>query len=520
MELKKKYIHMSHEKGRAMSQVTLDDDYNVPESKPDIVRIITTKGAIHLEEAKAETGHVLLRGNLGFQVLYRSDGEENDIAYLEGEIPFSETVNLDGAEEFDPVKATWDIEDLNIGIINSRKLSIRSLIVFHVQMDEVRDEEISYAMENEEDYEIRKENIEALQLVTAKKDTCRFKNEIILPSNKPNIRELLWKNVQLRGLESRIGEDVIQFNGELLIYILYQGNEEDERLQWLETTVPLQGEVDCSGCRDQLVSYVGVDDVSFDVEVKPDYDGEERVLVVDAVADLDIKLWEEEQFEMLQDVYSLKEDVRPVFEDITFEKLLMKNNAKCRASEQLQLEATQENMLQICCAEGSVQIDTHEISGNGVYVEGTVAVELLYITTDDEMPIGSLKGFLPFHQTIEVPGIEKNSRYEIESGLEQLTTILIDNTQVEIKAVINLNLIAFSIGNRKRVQEVNCQEADYESLQKIPGLVGYIVKDGDDIWNIAKENHTTVREIMETNELSSDRVGKGDKLLIVKNMGA
>lgn len=54
--------------------------------------------------------------------------------------------------------------------------------------------------------------------------------------------------MQLRGLESRIGEDVIQFNGELLIYILYQGNEEDERLQWLETTVPLQGEVDCSGC--------------------------------------------------------------------------------------------------------------------------------------------------------------------------------------------------------------------------------------------------------------------------------
>ena len=71
-----------------------------------------------------------------------------------------------------------------------------------------------------------------------------------------------------------------------------------------------------------------------------------------------------------------------------------------------------------------MQIDTHEISGNGVYVEGTVAVELLYITTDDEMPIGSLKGFLPFHQTIEVPGIEKNSRYEIKSGLEQLTTIL------------------------------------------------------------------------------------------------
>lgn len=520
MELKKKYIHMSHEKGRAMSQITLDDDYNVPESKPDIMRIITVKGEIHLEEVKAETGRVSLRGNLGFQVLYRSDQEGNGIAFLEGSIPFTENLNLDGAEEFDPVKVKWEIEDLNIGIINSRKLSIRSLVVFTAVMDEIRDEEISTAMENEEDYEVRKENVEALQLVAAKKDTCRLKNEVILPSNKPNIQELLWKNVQLRGLDTRIVEDAIQFSGELLLYVLYRGNEEEDRLQWFETTVPLQGEVDCSGCRENLVSYVGVDDITFEVEVKPDYDGEERMLTVDALAELDIKLWEEEEFEMLMDVYSLKEEVEPVLENIVFERLLMKNNAKCRATERLELEEHQENILQVCSAEGSVQIDTHEISGNGVYVEGTVAVELLYITTDDEMPIGSLKGFLPFHQTIEVPGMEPDGRYELESGLEQLTTILIDNSQVEIKAVIDLNLIAFSSKNRRKIQEVNKKETDYESLQKIPGLTGYIVKEGDEIWNIAKENHTTVAEIMNTNELSSDQVKKGDKLLIVKSMGA
>lgn len=520
MELKKKYIHMSHEKGRATNQITLDDDYNVPESKPDIMRIITVKGEIHLEEVKAETGRVVLRGNLGFQVLYRSDQEGNGIAFLEGSIPFTENLNLDGTEEFEPVKVKWEIEDLNISIINSRKLSIRSLVVFTAVMDEIRDEGISTSMENEEDYEVRKENVEALQLVVAKKDTCRLKNEIILPSNKPNIQEVLWKSVQLRGLDTRIVEDAIQFSGELLLYILYRGNEEEERLQWFETTVPIQGEVDCSGCRENLVSYVGVDDITFEVEVKPDYDGEERMIIVEAVAELDIKLWEEEEFEMLTDVYSLKDEVEPVFEEIVFERLLMKNNAKCRATERLELEEHQENILQICSAGGSVEIDTHEISGNGIYVEGTVAVELLYITTDDDMPIGSLKGYLPFHQTIEVPGMEADGRYELESGLEQLTTILIDNSQVEIKAVIDLNLIAFSARKRKKIQEINKKEMDYESLQKIPGLTGYIVKEGDEIWTIAKENHTTVEEIMNTNELLSDQVKKGDKLLIVKSMGA
>ena len=86
--------------------------------------------------------------------------------------------------------------------------------------------------------------------------------------------------------------------------------------------------------------------------------------------------------------------------------------------------------------------------------------------------------------------------------------------------MIDLNLIAFSSKNRRKIQEVNKKETDYESLQKIPGLTGYIVKEGDEIWNIAKENHTTVAEIMNTNELSSDQVKKGDKLLIVKSMGA
>ncbi len=33
-----------------------------------------------------------------------------------------------------------------------------------------------------------------------KKDTMRIKEEITLASNKPNISELLWQNMEVRGL--------------------------------------------------------------------------------------------------------------------------------------------------------------------------------------------------------------------------------------------------------------------------------------------------------------------------------
>ena len=59
---------------------------------------------------------------------------------------------------------------------------------------------------------------------------------------------------------------------------------------------------------------------------------------------------------------------------------------------------------------------------------------------------------------------------------------------------------------------------DYEELQKIPGIVGYIVKDGDTLWSIAKRYFTTVDDIRDQNE-GIEEVKPGDKLLIVKEIG-
>ena len=45
--------------------------------------------------------------------------------------------------------------------------------------------------------------------------------------------------------------------------------------------------------------------------VKPDYDGEERMLALDLTLDLDIHVWREEPVEVLEDLYSLKKNLIP-----------------------------------------------------------------------------------------------------------------------------------------------------------------------------------------------------------------
>ena len=53
-------------------------------------------------------------------------------------------------------------------------------------------------------------------------------------------------------------------------------------------------------------------------------------------------------------------------------------------------------------------------------------------------------------------------------------------------------------------------------LEKRPGVIGYIVKDGDDLWSLAKRFSTTMDGICEVNELSEEKLKVGDRILIFK----
>ena len=98
MELEKVKIHRKREIGSAVIQITLDDDYNVPDYRPDIVKVLKEKGELRFDEVKAGNGAVWVKGSLIFRVLYRSEQSDGKISCLRGEIPFQEKLNMDGLQ--------------------------------------------------------------------------------------------------------------------------------------------------------------------------------------------------------------------------------------------------------------------------------------------------------------------------------------------------------------------------------------------------------------------------------------
>jgi len=518
LELVKKNIHMNRRKSKAGSQFTLDDDFNVPDNKPDVSRIIQKKGEIKVEDVQVSADHVKVSGILEVKVLYIADIQSKMVHSLDCKIPFEENINLEGVESGDNIRLKWEIEDMTSNLINSRKLSMKAIVTFMVSVEELYDAHTTIGLEDVGDISMKNQGVDVIQMIVNKKDTLRVKEEITLSSNKPNIHEILWDSIQLRGIDIRTEENNIQVKGELFVFILYAGDDENNTMQWVEVAIPFQGRIDCPECRTDLISNIDIMILNTDLEVRPDYDGEERIIQVDVVLELDIKLYEEEHIELLKDVYTPSRELIPIRENETYESLLVKNLSKCRASDRVHIEYNQARILQICHSKGEVKIDDVTIIENGIQVEGVVNVELLYITADDAMPFYAMNCLVPFNHTVEAKGIDNNCTYYMQTDLEQLSTTMIDSEEIETKVSISINVLVLRKQTEDVIIEIEEEELNLQKLQELPGMVGYVVQQTDTLWDIAKQFYTTIAQIKMLNNLETDEIKQGDRLIVMKSV--
>lgn len=522
MELIKKNIHMDRVRCRAASQVTLEEDMNIPDSKPDVSNLIYDKGQVQIEEVKPTEDHVSVRGRLFFHILYQSREEGQQIVCVEGKIPFEEQLYMEGVRSTDSVDVTWQLEDLSIGIINSRKLSIQALMTLKAAVEELYDEEMPVDLYRDDaadtgaPLEYRKKMLDIAQIAIQKNDIFRVKEEIPLPQNYPNIFSILWQSISLADVELRPLEEKLSIQGEIHVFVLYEGEGEEQPVRAFETAVPFGGTLECHGCREDMIADITYDIGNQELEIRPDFDGEERMLGLELVLDINMKMYEEDKVDMMTDIYGVTKEVNAVTRDTVLKRLLMKIGGKSKINDRLRVKSSDDRILQLLHSEGRVQTDNVEITGEGISLTGTVEVQVLYVTGDDSSPYNCVKGAIPFTYTMEVPGINPGDSCRLHTELEQLQIVMLDSEELDVKGVLSFSATVFQNLPVTLITDIEVTDLDIAKLNDLPGMVVYVVKPEDNLWNIGKKYYVPVEQIREVNDLTSDELKVGEKLLIVK----
>lgn len=518
MELERRYIGLNRQKGKAVSQITLEEDLNVPDQKPDIFRMIHRQGEFRADEVKGESGKVKVRGVFLYRILYIGEGNDRMPEILEGSIPVDETIFLGELEDGDVLDLHWELEDLHTSAIHSRKANVKCVLSFTAEAFREQPVPLVDSPEGEQDLYLKTCPVRLQQEVIHKKDTLRIREDMNLPPGRPNIRRIIWKEMRLQGTEVRQEEGKLLVKGELVVFFLYESEEENGRMQWLEQGIPFHSEVECEACRADLFGKAEVTMIRGEMDLQPDYDGEPRMVRIDAVLELLLRYFEDQACEALCDAYSLSREIIPQQQSHTWDYVQQVSDSRARAAGRMKLGETDPKVLQILSSGAYLHLDHAAKNERGLLIQGNVELWTLYATSDDAQPLACGTETFPFEHTAEMQNADEESSWQIFLCLDQLMVNMLDAQELEMKAVLQIQILFQKTEELTLVEDLVEEPLDMDRIKTMPGVVIHMVQPGETLWDISKGHATTCETVAALNELKEEGVRPGQKLLLVKEI--
>lgn len=514
MELTKKILHMDRTKCEATTQFSMEEDMNIPDSRPDVSQLIFDRGTVEVEEVRPGADSVIVRGAVYYVILYQTLEEGCSLVSLTGKLPFEEKVVLRGCTALDTVDVEPAVEDLTVGVINSRKLNLQTLVTLTVSVGEFYDEEIPILVTGDEGIQFCRQTMPIAELAICKNDIFRVREEALLPGGYPNGVQILWEHVTLQDMTFRCMEEKLSVAGDVKLFVLYEGEGEKHPIRSFETVFHIRGEMECQGCREGMIPHIEYTCGHTQVSLSPDVDGELRSLELDMVIDIRLKLYEEEEVSMLTDLYSTTSEVSAVERQGSLIRDLSNVTGKYKLVSKEKVPSG--NILQLLHAEAEI-FPEQQICGEKVLkTAGNLKIKLLYITGQDEAPYGHASFRIPYEYTMEIPTLREGEHCSVQAQLDQLQAGMLDGENVELKAVLSFTATAFYQIPVALIDHVEEAPLLPEKRKSLPGMAIYVVKDGDTLWSIGKKYYCTVDSLRKVNDLEKDELVRGQKVLVVK----
>ena len=519
MRLEKKSIHMNKIVKSETVTFFVNREERIMDADNEIENIINQKEMVTTDGVVTRENQITVNGTINYSILYYPKNSDT-VCGEEREINFDENIKLMGINSEDSANVTMEVLSSSVKPVDGKNYIYKIQLKAYIVVEKIEDLDTVTAITEDENIMTKKQNIDSLAIVANKNDTFRVSEQISVPQGKPPIGTIVWSDIKIKNQNIKTMEGSIIVNGQLSIFIIYTPEMENMPEQWLEQTIDFNGQLEMNEATEDVISYTELWLNNVNVQPEINQDNEMRNLSVSALLKLNIKLYKETSFNVIEDVYKPGANLVPVPEPKIYQKLLVKNASRTKEVVKMKIDKTKGQLLQICNSQAEIKIENILVSDNGLKAIGKIKTCIIYISSDDRHPICCQCSENNFEHRIDAEGIESGDDYFINWKVEQVNANMLNADEVEIKAVIALEAIVFKKVEQNFIMEVNQEPVDMEALNNAPVLKGYIVQKGDTLWKLAKENYTTIEKIMMVNNLENETIKKGDRLLIIKSCQA
>jgi len=516
-ELVKEQVFLDQCVGSESAQIMLEGDIIVPDSKPDMAVLLQTEERIIIDRTEVSTDRVNFVGRLNISLLYIAKGVDQPACSVTLSRPVDDFINVDGVTKDMWVKARAEISHIDYRMLNDRKVNYRAIVTVHITAERSDAHDMVVHIHDVPENQLLKSNLSINRTIEHKQERFSVKDSMMLPQSKPNIREILLTTANITNRDMRINNGRVNLSGEILVTTLYRGDTDDSIIEFVENELPFNGPIDVSGAKDDMFADVSLQVMDTHVQIRPDDDGEDRVLEIEVSVGVQMKVYSTDVLPILEDAYVINQRLSLAKTLVRYPRLVCLNRNQTPIKEVVTLGGNSPGMLQVFRVKGNAYLDEVKVIEDKIVVEGAITTDILYVAESDSAPLGSHRTVIPYRQVIEAKGARPNMRVNVDTSIDHVAFSMLSGHETEVRFLLTFNTQVIEEEEARIIHNIEFTEMEPEALASMASMTVYIVQPGDNLWKIAKKYNTAIDELLAVNDIEHPgKITPEQKLLILK----
>lgn len=481
----------------------IECDIVLPDYYPEISRILDCGVNLSREAVTVTADKISVSGKANVRLLYTS--AENELKAYETVAKYTRLIPGDGFESSDICIVSQYLSSLNFRAVSPRKAEVRASASVKAEVIRSVDKNVITEIEDT-NIEKRVLQSECFNISAFSFAALEITDKISLPAPKEKIAAILRQSVKLEVSEIKAINNKIMLNGHTNITFVYIASDNSVSSE-MNAKIPFTQIKELYGVNENDICSVLIKNADIEIDTKNSSAGESEAMF-SVFADAVIITGKNTEINRIDDVFSVKTEL-DVKKASVFLPCGVEDKSDCAVfSGEIQ-----------CFDNGAKEIFDKSISDisfsssiqNGeLNVSGSMKVSILAKTTDGEYCCYSRN--CSFEKVFD--GAEGNNEYFISAAEGKLNAEILPDGKIAFSGEIFVKVL--SLHGETLDITVNINEKDKKPCNGDEKIVLYYGEKGESLWDIAKDNNTSLASLKAMNEISSDTL-EGARVLVFKS---
>ena len=472
-------------------------DTIVPDSFPDVARILGANAVAVMRSKESRSGSVSISGGIRCHVMYVAEGETAPRC-LEVYLPYTLQVDNPALTEQTQIQVRCHVKSADARMVNSRKIAVRVNVCCLICGYEPTQITIFDHEALPDQLQIHQVDYAFLQPVECSERSFQVMEEISLPANRPLCGVVYRYEPTVEVLEKRIAGNKAVFKGVVRLDILYA--TENGALSTHLAEIPFSQYCDLQDLYDEEEMKLLMEITGCDLEraTLQDVEGLQLTLHLLAQCLISRKI----PMTFCEDAYALNGELLPQWQEYQFLNRLDHDVISRTLRESKELPATD-------VVDVQMQLDMPRVNRKGDKAEIAVPICLHALYYDDQ---GQLQSVNHRTEVREELSLAEDAHCFVTALAGGAPTVLPTGNSLEFRCPILLDVECMAKEDYRSLCGGEIRQIEQKKAEK-PAVVIRRTQGGERLWDIAKTHNSTVERIRRANHLESEQTENGILLI-------